>query len=92
MKEEKFETYLCQFPFEGDWYGFDIQAKSFKDAKARMDAMYLGKVDGVLRGEVYIPEFANGFLAPIIQPILNAFCAYKTRRSLKRYEQTGETT
>ena len=53
MTEPKFDTYLCQYEYDGKEWGFEIQAPSFEDAEARMRSIATsGKVDGKLVGVV----------------------------------------
>lgn len=45
---DEYQTYTCEYPFNGGRWGFTIQATSHEEAEARMKQMPWGKVNGRL--------------------------------------------
>lgn len=56
MTDAPFKTFTCSYPFQGGEWGFEIKARSFKEAQARVKAIGWGKVDGELM--TVIPGYA----------------------------------
>lgn len=70
--EEKFETYVCSYRYQGSNWHLEIQATSVEDAKARLNAIHFGRVDGV--HEFDIPDGPGaGVLARLICAVNNFF-------------------
>lgn len=47
------QTFLLSYEHEGRQWGFEVAARDFEDAHARLQAIRLsGKVDGILMGKV----------------------------------------
>lgn len=46
MDDEAFETFVCEYPFQGGVWLVEIKAASWEDAEARLKAMSSGVVKG----------------------------------------------
>jgi hypothetical protein len=60
MSEPKYRTYLFEYPYKGDRWGFEIEATSPEDAEARFKALPWGEYKGVLVHSFDVP--AGGLL------------------------------
>ena len=45
---EEYKTYLFEYPYKGDRWGFEIKATSVEDAEARFKQIPWGKYSGEL--------------------------------------------
>lgn len=66
---EKYETYLCEYRYKGEAWGFQIQATSQEDAEARLKAMGWAKVNGMVG--FTIPGWAPMWAVSLFVRILN---------------------
>lgn len=64
MADDPFKTFICSYPFQGGQWGFEIKARSFEEAQARVKAIGWGKVDGELMMKLpgYLPPSAISLL------------------------------
>ena len=46
MADDEYSDFLCEYPFEGDWWGFKVTAKSHEEAQARLKQMPWAVVKG----------------------------------------------
>lgn len=60
MTEPKYKTYLFEYPYRGDRWGFEIMATSPEDAEARFKALSLGQYSGELIHAVEVSEESVG--------------------------------
>lgn len=69
------KTFLCEYKYEGDTWGFEITATSAEDAKARMRRIASnGQVVGELGGAIKVRESRlMGWLSNALINILNLF-------------------
>lgn len=59
------KTYLVSYRYKGYTWCVDVKADSFEDARARMDAIAGGEIDGELMAT--IPAWCGGwFVRPIV--------------------------
>ena len=56
MSEPKYKTYLFEYPYRGDRWGFEIMATSPEDAEARFKALPWGQYSGELIHSVEVKE------------------------------------
>jgi len=47
-QSDKFKTYLFKYQHEGATWGFDVQASSLEDAKARLSKISRAQYEGIL--------------------------------------------
>lgn len=50
------QTYLFSYRHGGKTWGFDIQAPSLEDAKARLSQMALARYEGILKASFSVPD------------------------------------
>lgn len=63
------KTFLCEYPFQGDRWGFEIMAADEAEAQARLKAIGWGEVSGELK--MKIPAVApNWLMIPFIRMII----------------------
>lgn len=55
-QEKEFRTYLFSYRHDGKEWGFDVQATSPEDAKARVSQMGLARYDGELEMTISFPD------------------------------------
>ena len=55
LKNEKWFTFACSYRYEGSEWCLNVVAKDREDAEARLRAIALGRVDGLLDCEIYVP-------------------------------------
>lgn len=55
MSEPEFKTYLCEYPYEGSHWNFEIKAPSLDDAEARLRAMCFAQVKGEYIASIPVP-------------------------------------
>lgn len=69
--------YLCEYPFNGKKYGFEIWATSEEDAEARLKAIGWGKVSGRRLARVSVADGRRGpvsnAVASVVAWVLNHF-------------------
>lgn len=53
---DDFKTYLFSYEHNGSSWGFDVQARSLEEAKARLSKMSYAKYDGVLTASICVPD------------------------------------
>jgi hypothetical protein len=53
--EEKYKTYVFNYPYKGQTWGFDIKATSPEDAQARLKALAWAEYDGELGLVIEVP-------------------------------------
>lgn len=46
------DDYTCTYFYDGKHYNIDVRATSFEDAKKRLSAMSLGRVDGKIMARI----------------------------------------
>lgn len=70
MKDKTFKKFVCAYHFEGCAWSFEIKARDFEEAEARLERIGLGRVDGELAFRV--PGFLGWAVAPMVE-LLNWF-------------------
>lgn len=65
----RFETYLFRYEHNGATWGFEIQAASPEDAKARLTKIAGASYDGVLMASIPVPSCGSGLLARLLRLI-----------------------
>ena len=68
LENEKYETFLLRYRFEGQEWGFEIKAKDLAEAKARLTQLPFARLDGKLIARI---PFAAGPLALLATYIRN---------------------
>ena len=48
VNERPFKTFVCSYNYNGCRWGLDLMAEDFEDAQARLQAIAMGTVDGLL--------------------------------------------
>ena len=64
MDSDPFKAFECSYRYKGKLWGFELLAKDFDDAAARLQALTFGKVEGVIIGKV--PVSAGPFIKAIV--------------------------
>lgn len=63
MSEDYYKTYLFEYPYKGDRWGFELMATSPEDAEARFKALPWGEYKGELVFRTDVP--AAGFFVKL---------------------------
>jgi hypothetical protein len=61
MSDDNYKTFLCEYPFDGSIWCFEIKAASHADAEARMKQMPFAKVCGETLARVDLPPLHRWF-------------------------------
>jgi len=65
--DKSFDTFLCSYRYKGQLCGFDIIARDFEDAEARLAAIHFnGKVDGRLKAVIPASTPASGLIVRML--------------------------
>lgn len=56
-EDDGYKRYLCEYPFKGSKWSFEIYAQSFEDADARIRQMTLASVKGEVALKVGAPNW-----------------------------------
>lgn len=61
----EYKTWLCEYQFDGEIYGFEISAKSLQEAKLRLQQISQGRVLGSLEGTLEVTGASDGWRAKL---------------------------
>lgn len=66
MTEPAYKTFTCEYPFNGSKWGFEIKARSFEEAEARVKALGWATVNGELMMTIPAEVSVFGLLPRLI--------------------------
>ena len=69
---DDFQTFIGTYRFDGEEWGFEVQARSWGEAQARVRAMGLGRIDGELAARI---PAGPGWLAQLLCAVRNKLAA-----------------
>lgn len=68
FEPNEYKPFVCSYPYAGSRWSVTLYARSFEDAAARLSALQMGQVDGVLVTEIPV---ITGWVAKVIARLRN---------------------